>query len=232
VLSAPHFLIAALTVVAVCVLQRRRIPMAIAIAAVLSVASLLPSPSYGQYFSLAMPFLIVGALELVPMIRSATPPETQRSQPLLIAGVATIALSLIVSAYQVDVTRQSHVLFPSPSNVRTVSRAIDVIAHPGEVVLAFWPGWLYETHAQPLPGTESNFIPGTAAQSRLTPAQAGRYRMITFSEIAQTIRSRRVRIIVYGLGFGDDPIAWPRVLAQAGYRPTQTLGEATIYLRV
>ena len=232
-LSAPHFLIATtavVTVVAVRVLQRQRIPMAIAIAAVLSVATLLPSPSYSQYFCIVMPFLVVGALDLVPIIRSAftSTNETQLAQPLRVCGVATIALLLIASAQQVDATEQSHLLYPSPSNVRTVSRAIDAIAHPGEVVLASWPGWLYETHTLPLPGTESDFIPGVAASSHLTSEHARQYHMLTLSEIAQTIRSRRLRVIVYGFGFGSP--SWKAILAQARYRPARTFAHATIYV--
>ena len=51
---------------AIAVVWRRHLPLALAIAVALGIVSFLPTPSYVQYFSLLVPFLVVGALELRP----------------------------------------------------------------------------------------------------------------------------------------------------------------------
>lgn len=234
-LSEPHVLIptiAVVTVIAVLVRHRQRVPMAIAIAAVLSVANLIPSPSYEQYFSILVPFLVVGAIELVPIIRAAMPASnsSQLASILCAVGVATVALSLVTTAYGIDATNQSHAFPVRPSNIGTVSKAIDALTRPGEVVLSTWPGWLYEVHAQPLPGTESDFIPGAAEISHLSAAQARRYHMISYADIARTIGRRNVRVVIVGYGFAR-ALPLPRLLARARYRLRKVVDGVDIYVR-
>jgi hypothetical protein len=233
-LSTPHVLIATiavLTVTLVLVSQRRRVPMAIAIAALLSVGCVIPTPIYTQYFAVVIPFLVVGAFDLVPIVRSLAPRAHDRrgASPLLVLGAATLAICLVVTVQQIDVVRQQHRLFLRPSNVRSVSRAIDDVTRPGELVLATWPGWLYETHTRQLPGLESDFIPGVVANSHLSPARARAFHMLSYAEIERIIRQRRVELVAYSNSFGDPGFA--SALTAAGYRPLRTVDQVTLYQR-
>jgi hypothetical protein len=238
-LSTPHVFVATAAVITVTVAfvaRRRQLPMAIAIAATLTVANLLPSPTYDQYFCIVMPFLIVGALELVALVRAddATIARGQLVSPWRVVGAVVVALCVLVAATQLDSMRQQHVLVARPSDVRAVSRAVDDVARPGEVVLSTWPGWLYETHARQLPGLESDFIPSVVANSHLSAARAREYHMLSNADLAQTVRSRRVRVIVYGYilhGYGLDTSALQATITSAGYRPVRTVDRATIYVR-
>jgi hypothetical protein len=183
-----------------------------------------------------MPFLIVGALELVALVRAddATIARGQLVSPWRVVGAVVVALCVLVAATQLDSMRQQHVLVARPSDVRAVSRAVDDVARPGEVVLSTWPGWLYETHARQLPGLESDFIPSVVANSHLSAARAREYHMLSNADLAQTVRSRRVRVIVYGYilhGYGLDTSALQATITSAGYRPVRTVDRATIYVR-
>jgi hypothetical protein len=233
-LSTPHVFIATAAVVTVTVMlvvRRRRVPMAIAIAAVLTVANLVPSPTYDQYFCIVMPFLIVGALELVAVVRleGLVPRDGQLANAPRVLGAVIAGLCVIVAATQIDSARNQHVFFSRVPDIRSASRAVDDVARPGEVVLSTWPGWLYETHARPLAGLESDFIPGVVANSHLSAAKARQFHMLSNAAVAQTVRSRAVRVIVFGYGIATP--ALQATIAEAGYRPVRTVSRATIYVR-
>ena len=236
-LGEPHLMLytaAVLALVAVLLLQRRRIPLAIGIAAALTIASLAPTPIYDQYFVLAVPFLIVGTFDVVQLVRSSFPNANaaQLQRVLAVLGLAAIVLILAGSASQVDQLLHATIGPPKPSSVLVVSRAIDRLARPGEVVLANWPGYLYETHAKPLPGLENDFIPGVVANTRLSSATARRYHMLSTNDIAQVIRTRGVRLVVVGRSKADNSqLSWPILLSSAGYRPVERIGQAAIYER-
>ena len=67
----PHFLFLAAIgalLIAVCIRRRKRLPLSVAIAAMLAITNLLPTPSYDQYFVTLIPFLAIATIELIELL--------------------------------------------------------------------------------------------------------------------------------------------------------------------
>src|ERR1019366_6978606 len=75
-----------------------------------------------------------------------------------------------------------------------VSQAIDQIASPGEMVASFWPGDIFQTKADPLPGLENDF--GLLISEKLTPQQGAKYHILLPDEIQANFAAHRPRIVV------------------------------------
>ena len=235
VLHDAQFLVLVAAAVAVVVLayrRHRRVPLAVAIAAALALVSALPTPTYTQYFSTLVPFLAVGAIELWHTLRTTLPrpPDHQLALAVHTVGIVGILLFVAAGASVFD-QAVNHGNVPlafgfTRADVRATSHAIDAHTRNGEVVIAFAPIYLYESHAQPLPGLESNWAIPTARNLGLSDEMAARYKVLTPARIEEVVRSRRIRTVV--LGSGPQQI-WKPVLTDAGYRLVATVGATTIY---
>jgi len=225
VLVEPHFLFLvaiAVLLAALSIGRRRRLPLSVAIAATLAITNLLPTPSLTQYFVTLIPFLAVAAIELIDLLDITAKVIDLRVLALvavLLLLPAAWSLHHIISS---NSTRQV-------AEVRLASRAVDRLTHKDEVVLAFWPGLVYETHARQIPGFENDFGPAAVQNNHLSPARAAKYHMLSNGEIARAIRSHAVRIIVYGKGANNRGFGWRNIIASAGYRPVEGFEGVTIF---
>jgi hypothetical protein len=202
--------------VVLALLWRRRLPLALAIALALGVVSFLPTPSYVQYFSLLVPFLVVGAVELRP------PPQL----------LAAFAVAVLVPAGWAarDFVSYDPVLRPSLDSIRAVSSRVDALSRPNERVLSSWPGYLIGTHARALPDYTNQFAPVAAA--KISSSAAHRYDVASEGELETLIRQRRVRLVVYRNWVTSPPFArWGAALRAGGYRLVGRVGTAAIYTR-
>jgi hypothetical protein len=225
VLVEPHFLFLVAIAVLVAVLsvrRRRRLPLSLAIAGTLAITNLLPTPSYAQYFVTLIPFLTVAAIELIDLLGIS-------AKVIDLRVLAVVAVLLVLPAgwslnhiTSSDATRRV-------ADVRAASRAVDRLTHENEVVLAFWPGYVYETHARQIPGLESDFAPAAVQNNNLSPARAAKYHMLSSGEIARAIRNHAVRIIVFGQGAANRGLGWRDVIASAGYRPVEGFEGVTVF---
>jgi hypothetical protein len=75
-----------------------------------------------------------------------------------------------------------------------VSQTVDQIASPGELVASFWPGDIFQTDADPLPGLENPFA--LPISEELTSQQRVRYHIISPTEIESDFASHRPRVVV------------------------------------
>ncbi len=197
-------------------LRRRQFPPALAVAVALGIVSLLPTPSYVQYFSLLVPFLVVGALELRPR-----PP----------ALACFVVAFLVPAAWTVrHFVSYDPLLRPSLRSVRDVSARVDAASRPGERVLSSWPGYLIGTHAWALGDYTNQFAPVAAA--KIPAAAARRYHVASERELEQRIRDRSVRVVVYRNWVTSPPFArWDAALRAARYRLVARVQTAAIYTR-
>jgi hypothetical protein len=213
---------------------------AVELAALLSVISLLPTPSYVQYFCLCVPFLIVAAVSS----GSRTLQEMKSTRAKRLAAVATAALALLYTAASAgDLGRftrtgdglngiRSRTLAPnwSVDAVRSVSRAIDQFAGPGESVLSLWPGYIFESKAAPFPGLENNT--GRERVDALRPGDAARYHILPQDEIERQIADLKPRLVVIGNQESMFVEASPylEMLNRSGYRVVATVLGSSIWL--
>jgi hypothetical protein len=196
----------------------RRLSVALWIALLLALGCLAPSPTYAQYFSIVVPFAVLGVLEAWP----------ERVPAVLLAAAAAY-----VAAGALDVGRQragDPVQKPSIASVQAVAREIDRLARPNETVLSSWPGYLFGTHARAEPDYTNHFSPAAAA--KLSPTEARRDHVASEDELEARIRARRPRIVVYRNWLTVEPFArWDAALRTAGYRRVATVESAGIFVR-
>jgi 4-amino-4-deoxy-L-arabinose transferase-like glycosyltransferase len=230
-------------------LFRRRLPLALYIAAALFLIHLLPTPTFVQYFSTMVPFLVVGAMMLVARLgeESADSVVLRRRLSLALGLGVVLYLSIwpydygrsvgwtgkllprLHNSYVVDVTNWT---IPT---IRRVSRAIDqVVASDSGPVLTWWPGYLVEAKASAYPGTENNW--GRDIAGNLTPEQRARYRIFTEQEMEGVIRRREAPVVVLG-NWAWEPWHVPNksrfrdIITQNAYRLVEKIGDAEVYRR-
>ena len=196
-----------------------RLPLALWIALLLALGCLAPSPTYAQYFSVVVPFALLGVLEAWPAARV----------PAVLLGAA----AAYAVAGGLDVGRQragDPVQKPSIASVQAVAREVDRLSRPNETVLSSWPGYLFGTHARAELDYTNHFAP--AAASRLSPSEARGDLVASEPELEARIRARRPRIVVYRNWLTVEPFArWRGALRAAGYRRVATVESAGIFLR-
>jgi hypothetical protein len=212
---------------------------ALQLAAALGVISLLPTPSYIQYFCLCVPFMIIAAVcrasQLLDGINSV---PTRRW-----AAAGGIALALLFAAASTGDYRRFtntgeglngiHPQERAPNwkidAVRAVSRAIDELAVPGEPVMSLWPGYIFESKASPFPGLENNT--GRDRVDALKPGDAARYHILSKERIGIEIASHNPRIVVIGNQESMFVQAGPYtdMLSRAGYMVVRKIGDTSVW---
>jgi hypothetical protein len=219
--------IASVAVLIVCLTRRTRVPLAIAIAAALCAVSLAPTPSYTQYFVTMVPFLSVGAVSLIHMLRTSqrSGSASDYTAPLSIATAAVMAMYLLVGVTGIDTTREWKKVFPTLQGVRDVAEAVDGMTAPGEVVMSFGPGYLFESQARPYPGMESNFAARVAEAAEMSESRARAFKILTTRGIEQALRDGRARVVV------GPPTRWIPLLESAGYAEVAVVDGVGIYAR-
>lgn len=220
--GVPQFLLLAIAAV-VLVIALRRTSFALGVAALVCVGSLFPTPTYIQYFAVAVPFLIVGAVELAAEVHRRAGGMTAARAAL---GIAVVAYALLGLPDLVRYPRLSPGERIGP--VERVGAIVDAHTRPGEAVLAPWPGYLYGTHALPARGLENDFAPHEAAA--LSPAEARRYRLGSAQDIERRLAAGETRIVVYRLWNQFPPVPdWEGGLRRGGYRLIATVETTRIY---
>jgi Dolichyl-phosphate-mannose-protein mannosyltransferase len=216
--AVPQFLLlvlAAACAATLLVTLRHRPPLAFAVALLLGLASLLPTPTYPQYFVPLVPFLVAGTFEAVAALRDRLD-DTAVRRGLAAAGVVALAG---YAALALDDFRR-YVLQHGNERIGPIERVagiVDARTEPGEKVVTSWPGYLFGTHALPVEGFETDF--GPLAASRLDDEEARRNRRLSASEVERIVRSGESRVVVLKRWHHLPPLPdWERALSDGGYR--------------
>lgn len=223
--------------------RRGKVPLSLQIAGVMLVVSLLPTPVYGQYFTMFLPFLVVGGVELVAAIAadlSASGAHATVGRPLG-AGLAVL-IGLYVAVAPIDVwwfTRggdivpgvytRANVPNWTISTINAVGRAVDEAMPPGgTIAMSWWPGYFVETRAQITPLMAN---PNTLwFATRMTPDQIARYKFMSHDELVRQIRAREVPVVVLGnWAPPEGRELYRNVIRGSGFLLVRKIGDAEIY---
>jgi hypothetical protein len=118
--------------------------------------------------------------------------------------------------------------FARIDSVERVAAIVDERTGPGERVLTSWPGYLFGTHARPVPGTENDFAAHAALE--LSPDEVDRYRLATGVKLESEIRERRPRVIVFKIWHQLPPKpVWDKLAESNGYRLVADVDSVRIY---
>ena len=219
--------------------------LAFQLALLLAAVSLLPTPVLPQYFSFCIPFLIVSAVCVVSHLISNI--EIRRQ---LVAASACLILTGIYVAFAIGDFRKYLITGNGIPTVRTlndpdtwrlerieqVSRAINQIARPGETVASFWSGYLFQTHAAPLAGLETDC--GILIADKLSSQQRTHYHIVSWPELDASFAASRPRVVVLENHQGLQNMLVPDVLGNVavnallsrGYAVAQAFGDTAIYV--
>jgi hypothetical protein len=201
--------------IAVCIRRRQRLPLSVAIAATLGLTNLLPTPSYAQYFVTLIPFLAVATIELIQLLDLGA--RVRETRFLAIAALVVI----VPAAWSFHVVTTADATELQISDARAVSRAVDRVARKDEVVMSFWPGFIYESDVRQFPGLESDFAPFVLSNTHLSARRAADYRMLSTDDMKRAINNHAVRVIVFGKGAANQGVRWRQIIAGAGYRTVE-----------
>jgi len=132
---------------------------ALAVAAGLAIVSLLPTPTFSQYFALCVPLLIPAVALSLSDAWSKRSMLARRS--VLVGALAGYAALGAVEWIRYGVTGNSVIGVDRPeawtlSASAEVARLLDTQAECGPV-LSSWPGYLLESKAAPFEGSENHF---------------------------------------------------------------------------
>ena len=227
----PQFLLLAVAGVAsaaVFLLLRHPVPFPLVLAALIAAASFMPTPSYTQYFSVTVPFLLVSVAEAVAVVGE----RVRRADPQLWLGL-TVAGGIGVLAYVAlaNISLNGYAHFVRPTDIHAVQRVsalIDSRSRPGEEVLTSWPGYLLGTDAVSVPGFENQYGPVTAFATG--PGGSKRYKLGSIGDVKKAIQTGRTRLVVWQnwVPKQRNP-SWIPLLAHSRYRRRAKLGATLVY---
>jgi hypothetical protein len=217
--------------------QKRQLSAPMVAVALVAAVSILPTPSFSQYFVVLLPPAIILVVQGLSAISS-------NNVRLLGGRYAAIAEVFLLLAYSVAwvaelprLTMHGRGLAGIPDvtyaaewqiqNVRMISSLID---QDGGRALAWWPGYFFGGQVRPETGTENEF---GLESARLFPGHPGLRGIPTPDELLDRIRRRELSTVVVGgpgLGINDwNPVE--EALYASGYVPTAQRGTIVIFRR-
>jgi 4-amino-4-deoxy-L-arabinose transferase-like glycosyltransferase len=246
----PQFLLlltGALASVASAVLLRRRIPLAVWVAAALAFASLTPNPAFIQDFATVVPFMLLAVVEFAGDVSRLAGARRDARIATVLAGAALAAVALYAVSAAINFTRPldnyGGISFIGDTatldGLSRVADAIDRNARPGERVLSLWPAPLLESHARPVAGFENDYAPRGVETAGVSASDAARYRMGTTAHLTELISGRRVRVVIVsplGIPATDKHTSapardWEAMIRASGYRRRALVGHTGVYVR-
>ena len=213
--------------------------LALTLGLVLSFICLLPTPSFVQYSCVTVPFFIL--FVVCSMSRLLDTLKEERTKRYLLAACGTLLLVFVISAIpdyrRFLITGDNVFGIGGPagahnwriSTITEMSRAIDERIRPGERVMSLWPGYVFQSMAEPYAGLENNA--GTYFGDRLSPAKQARYHILSPRGILADIASHVPRLVVVGnqetMRLGRKP--FEEMLARSGYKVAREIGDSRLW---
>ena len=163
---------------------------------VYTATALVPFPPYDQYFdSPLIPFLVPFVAEGLRVIL-----QPEREWVLLLGLIAPI---VFFGEAKVESSRIPLGLGPEwrVSSYRKVTEAVETNSGPYDVVLSFWPGYVFESGRQYFAGMEDPFA--YRIMGRISPDARARYHVVSKDQVMRAVSSRAVSVVVVGAWMRD-----------------------------
>jgi hypothetical protein len=211
---------------------RRADALAWALAAGLLTILLLPTPTFTQYFSVAVPLLVAGGVPALGAI--ARWAEERRGAGLLVAGALGLYVALAVPGVfrELETVGSEHGRWRI-DRVETLAQRVRELSSPGQPVISTWAGYNALADRPAWPGLETVFF--SELTGRITGAEEQRYRVMVRAEtLQQAIASGRAPVVVWGNWRNKVRAAdQAAVLGTLGahYRACGSAGDAVVFCR-
>jgi len=157
-----------------------------------TVTCLFPDPVHERYFTgpLAPMLAPLAVLGMVDLARRLGRPTT------LVAGVVVLAAVLSVVDLQLRKTGINRDEVWSFEHLDEVSANIESRTDPGDMVLSFWSGYVFETGRRFVPGMENHFALGVS--EKLTLNEQVTYHIAGKEVLLKAILTKAPKVIVLG----------------------------------
>jgi hypothetical protein len=206
------------------------------LALVIVLISLIPTPSYIQYFSLVVPFLIVIITEATARFASTSGVAAVSS---FTAAILFLALYFASFADNVERYTRSGVGVIGIGAARDtkswrietmedVAESVDRRVSSADKAAALWPGYLLESRAVAVAGLENQF--GRKAAFKVTDDVAGKYKLINRDQLAKKIKAAKIRVVVAAIP--PDRMWLIDALQGGGYQLSDLIGDVRIWSRM
>ena len=148
---------------------------------------LLPFPPYDQHF-------------VSPLVPLLIPFVTEGLRVTLQAGrKRVIALALaapLLCAFEIGTETARNSWHPvwQLSCYREVTKVIEANSRPDEVVMSFWPGFVFESGRRYFPGLEDHFV--YRVMNKISPEERAHYHVISKDQVMRAITGRETNVLV------------------------------------
>jgi hypothetical protein len=152
-----------------------------------TVVALLPFPPYDQYFdSPLVPLVVPFVMEGIRLI-------SRTSRNRVVALVLVLALLCLPEVRHETRENSWDPVWRVPI-YRQVSQTIADNSRPEDIVMSFWPGFVFESGRQYFSGLEDHFA--FRVISELTPQERTHYHIIAHDRILQAVANREASLLV------------------------------------
>jgi hypothetical protein len=214
--------------------------VALILGLVLVLICLLPTPSHVQYFCVTLPFLILFVVCSMSQLVGTLRGSTRKRYLFVICGstLLTFMVSAIPDYRRFLITGDQVAGVEGParaanwriSSIVAVSRAIDEKVRPAERVMSLWPGYIFQSKAEPWPGLENNSAT-YFADDRLSPAEQALYHVISPRSIKVEIAAHIPQLVVVGnqesMLVASEP--FEKTLSVNGYKVAREIGNSRLW---
>jgi len=193
------------------------------------VASLAPRPLYHQYLAAPLvPFLLPYLAPGIERLRG-----WQRGVPWLAAALALALFSVHVRG-ELEAGRDESDW--NTANYESVASSVERLSQPEEVVLSFWPGYVFESGRSYLPGLENHFA--FRISEKIDEATRRRFHVPAKEDVFGAVSRREPRVVVIGAwmkdfrrNLSDSELREFAERLRAGYRTERRIGNVWVLRR-
>lgn len=214
--------------------------LALILTLALAFICVLPTPTYAQYFCVTIPFLIVFAVCSMSNLLDALPHGKKRTCVAMACAVMAPAFAyaaipdyrrFLETGVQVSGIDPGTAFNWRIRTILTVSNSIDHRIQPGEPVMSLWPGYVFQSKAEPYPGLENNSA--TYLAEDLSPSLRNRYHILSPGAILAGIAWHKPKWVVLGnqQSMLVEAEPYEKMLLAAGYRVICQTGGTRLWMR-
>ena len=148
---------------------------------------LIPFPPYDQHFvsplvPLTIPFVAEGLRVTF---------QAGRKRVITLALVAPVLFAIEIGK---ETAQNSWHPVWQLSCYRQVTRVVEANSGPDEVVMSFWPGFVFESGRRYFPNLEDHFV--YRVMNKISPEERARYHVISKDQVMRAINSRETNLLV------------------------------------
>lgn len=152
-----------------------------------TIVALIPFPPYDQYFdSPLVPFLIPFVAEGLRVVL-----QSKRSWAFALAAMVPFFFMAGIKTERSGVTSKPEWRLDS---YRRVTEAVKANSVPGDMVLSFWPGYVFESDRRYFPNLEDNFV--YRIMSATTADEKNRFHVVSQEQVVAGISAREAAVLV------------------------------------